>query len=139
LAQRLIERFRRRLPGIEPGSDHVEFMYKETRGQIFSEYFGFPCQSFHRQLHTHQIPSVTGAIGQIVTNAPNGLSLASLQATKTTFISARQFSSIFIIHKLQLLFMRKTNQGLSESTVTLNRPQPAFAWRHSDTPGRGIR
>jgi hypothetical protein len=26
-------------------------------GQVFSDYFGFPCHSFHRLLHTHHHPS----------------------------------------------------------------------------------
>jgi hypothetical protein len=26
---------------------------KAALGQVFSEYFGFPCQSFHRFLHHH--------------------------------------------------------------------------------------
>jgi hypothetical protein len=35
--------------------------------QVFSEYFGFSCQSFHRLLHTHQHPLLwAGAIGQAV-------------------------------------------------------------------------
>jgi hypothetical protein len=37
-------------------------------GQVFSEYFGFPCQfSFHRQLHiNHHLSSGAGAVGQLV-------------------------------------------------------------------------
>jgi hypothetical protein len=27
-------------------------------GQVFSEYFGFPCQSFHRFLHHHNHPGL---------------------------------------------------------------------------------
>jgi hypothetical protein len=36
-------------------SGHVEFVPDENKlGQVFSEYFGFPCQfSFHRLLHIH--------------------------------------------------------------------------------------
>jgi hypothetical protein len=35
--------------GFEPGSGHVGFVVdKVALGQVFSEYFGFPCQSsFH--------------------------------------------------------------------------------------------
>jgi hypothetical protein len=34
-------------------------------GQVFSEYFGFPCQSsFHQLLHNHHLSSGAGAIGQ---------------------------------------------------------------------------
>jgi hypothetical protein len=37
----------------EPGSGHVGFMVdKVALGQVFSNYFGFPCQSsFHQLLH----------------------------------------------------------------------------------------
>jgi hypothetical protein len=36
-------------------SDHVGFVvHKLALGQVFSEYFGFPCQSsFHHLLHNH--------------------------------------------------------------------------------------
>jgi hypothetical protein len=37
-----------------PRSGHVEFVVGESSlGQIFSEYFCIPCQSFHRLLHIH--------------------------------------------------------------------------------------
>jgi hypothetical protein len=29
---------------------------KEALGQLFSEYFDFPCQSFHQLFHTHHQP-----------------------------------------------------------------------------------
>jgi hypothetical protein len=52
-------------------------------GQVFSEYFGFPCQfSFHRLLHTHNLLSGAGTIGQIVADVPSGLSLTPPQETK---------------------------------------------------------
>jgi hypothetical protein len=45
-------------------------------GQVFFQYFGFPCQfSFHRLLHTHHLSSVAGKIGQLVADVPSGLSL----------------------------------------------------------------
>jgi hypothetical protein len=31
---------------------------KAALGQIFSEYFGFPCQSFHQFLHHHNHPGL---------------------------------------------------------------------------------
>jgi hypothetical protein len=42
-------------PGFNLGSDHVGFVVnKVALWQVFSEYFGFPCQfSFRRLLHTH--------------------------------------------------------------------------------------
>jgi hypothetical protein len=45
-------------------------------GQVFSGYFGFPCQfSFHQLPHTHHhLSSWTGTIGQIVAHVPSGLS-----------------------------------------------------------------
>jgi hypothetical protein len=37
---------------------------KAALGQVFSEYFGFPCQSFHRFLHHHNHPGLAqSAIG----------------------------------------------------------------------------
>jgi hypothetical protein len=32
---------------------------KAALGQVFSEYFGFPCQLFHRFLHYHNHPGLT--------------------------------------------------------------------------------
>jgi hypothetical protein len=31
---------------------------KAALGQVFSEYFGFPCQSFHEFLHLHNRPGL---------------------------------------------------------------------------------
>jgi hypothetical protein len=44
--------------------------------QVFSEYFGFPCQfSFHYILHAHlSSPSGAGTIDPQVADVPNGLS-----------------------------------------------------------------
>jgi hypothetical protein len=58
---------------------------KVALGQVFSEYFGFPCQfSFHRLLHTHRLSSEAGTIGQILADVPSGLkiSLTPPQETK---------------------------------------------------------
>jgi hypothetical protein len=61
-------------------------------GQVFSEYFGFPCPfSFHRLLHTHHLSSVAGTIGQLVADVPSGLSLTPPQGTtnyKTSHVEA---------------------------------------------------
>jgi hypothetical protein len=58
---------------------------KVALGQVFSEYFGFPCQfSFHRLLHTHHhLSSGPGTIGQLVADVPSGLSLTQPQETTT--------------------------------------------------------
>jgi hypothetical protein len=69
----------------EPKSGHFGFVVdKVALGQVFSEYFGFPCQfSFHLllQIH-HHLSSGTGTIGQLVTDVPIGFSLTSLQESK---------------------------------------------------------
>jgi hypothetical protein len=40
-------------------------------GQIFSEYFGFPCKSIHQLISTHHHPSSeAGTLGQIVVDVP---------------------------------------------------------------------
>jgi hypothetical protein len=52
--------------------------------QVFSEYFSFPCQSFHQLLHIHHHPLFgAGKIGQTVADVPSGLSLTPPQETKT--------------------------------------------------------
>jgi hypothetical protein len=60
---------------------------KVALGQVFSKYFGFPCQFSFRLLHTHYHNHhlLTGAdkIGQIVADVPSGLSLTPLQEIKT--------------------------------------------------------
>jgi hypothetical protein len=50
-------------------------------GQVFSEYFGFPCQfSFHRLFYIHHhLLSGTGKIGQLVVDVPSGLRLSRPQ------------------------------------------------------------
>jgi hypothetical protein len=56
--RRLVACFPPRQPGFERGSGHVGFVVdKATLGQVFSEYFSFPCQAFHRSLHTRHHPS----------------------------------------------------------------------------------
>jgi hypothetical protein len=66
-------------------SGHVGFVVnKVALGQVFSEYFGFPCQfSFHRLLHIHHhLSSGAGTTGQLVADVPSGLSLTPPQETK---------------------------------------------------------
>jgi hypothetical protein len=55
------------VPLFKPGSGHVgSVVDKVALGQVFSEYFGFPCQSpFHQFLHNHHhLSSGAGTIGQ---------------------------------------------------------------------------
>jgi hypothetical protein len=64
----------------EPGSYRVGFMVdKLALGQLSSEYFVFPCHSFHRPLHTHHLPSGSGAIGQTVAEVPSNSVSSHLQ------------------------------------------------------------
>jgi hypothetical protein len=59
VAQRLDAGFPTRRPGFASGQ-HVGFVVdKAALGQVFSEYFGFPCRSFHRFLHYHNHPGLT--------------------------------------------------------------------------------
>jgi hypothetical protein len=54
-------------PGFKPGSRHVGFVVdKVALGQIFSEYFSFPCHSsFYQFIHNHHhLSSGAGTIGQ---------------------------------------------------------------------------
>jgi hypothetical protein len=55
----LVAGFPPRRPGFAPVSGQVAFVVdKVALGQVFSEYFGFPCQnhSFHQLLHPHNHP-----------------------------------------------------------------------------------
>jgi hypothetical protein len=59
----------------------VEFVLdKVALGQVFSEYFCFPCQSsFHQLLYSHHhLSSGAGTIGQTVAAVPSGLNLTPL-------------------------------------------------------------
>jgi hypothetical protein len=77
--------FPQRRPGCKPRSGLVGFVVgKVALGQVFSEYFGFPCQFlFHRLLHIHRhLSSGAGTMGEFVTDVPSGLSLTPPQETK---------------------------------------------------------
>jgi hypothetical protein len=82
--RRLVTGFPSRRPGFDPRSGHVGFVVdKVALGQVFSEYFGFHCRfSFHWLLHTHQLSSGAGTIGQILGDVPSGLSPTPPQETK---------------------------------------------------------
>jgi hypothetical protein len=59
IPQRLDPGFPPRRPGFAYGQ-HVGFVVDNAAlGQVFSEYFGFPCQSFHRFPHYHNHPGLT--------------------------------------------------------------------------------
>jgi hypothetical protein len=88
----IVQPVSRRLPimaaGFRRRSDQVIFVVdKVTLEQVYSEYFGFPCQfSFHRLLGTrHHLSSVVGTIVEIVADVPNRLSFTSPQETKVNY------------------------------------------------------
>jgi hypothetical protein len=82
--RRLVAGFPMWWPRLEPRSGYVGFMVDRVAlGQVFSKYFGFPCQfSFNRLRHIHRLSSRAGTIGQTVANIPSGLSLTPPQETK---------------------------------------------------------
>jgi hypothetical protein len=56
---------------------------KGALGQVFYEYFGFPCQFvFHRLLHNHHLLSGAGTIDQTVAAVLTGISLTPLKMIK---------------------------------------------------------
>jgi hypothetical protein len=56
--KRLVAGFPQRRPGFASGQ-HVGFLVdKAELEQAFSEYFGFPCQSFHQFIHHHNHPGL---------------------------------------------------------------------------------
>jgi hypothetical protein len=75
--KRLVAGFPPRRPGFEPGSGHVRFVvHKVALGQVFSEYFGFPCQSsFHQLLQKSPSSIIWGWYNRPeVAAVPSGLS-----------------------------------------------------------------
>jgi hypothetical protein len=56
--KQLVAGFPPRRPGFASGQ-HVGFVVdKAALTQVFSEYFGFPCQSCHQFLHNHNHPGL---------------------------------------------------------------------------------
>jgi hypothetical protein len=59
VAQRLVAVLPPRRPGFATGQYVVFQVDKAALGQVFSEYFGFPCQaSYHQFLHHHNHPGL---------------------------------------------------------------------------------
>jgi hypothetical protein len=84
--RRFVAGFPPRRPGFEPGSGYVGFVVdKVGLWQIFSEYFGFPCQfAFHQLLQNHRLSVEADAIGQTMVAVPSGLTSVSPHKKKTT-------------------------------------------------------
>jgi hypothetical protein len=80
---------------------------KVALGQVFSEYFGFPCQlSFHILIHTHHLSFGAGTIGQTMAAVPSGLSLTpTREAKKVHFYYLRIFSIEMLVISTPHLMM----------------------------------
>jgi hypothetical protein len=64
-------------------------------GQVFSEYFGFPCQfAFYQLLRNHHITSGAGTIGQTVAGVPSGLSHSIRKIKKKNFYKKKILQTI---------------------------------------------
>jgi hypothetical protein len=62
----------------------MRFMVDETAlGQVFCQYFSFPCQSFNQLLHTHHHHL---SIRKIVADVPSGLSLTPPKINQENYI-----------------------------------------------------
>jgi hypothetical protein len=106
--RRLVAGFPPRRLGFGPRSSQVGFVVdKVALGQVFSEYFGFPCQfSFHRLFNTHHhLSSGAGTTGQLVSDVPSGLSLPPPQGTENyTTPSPKVFMSCCSINLIGVKF-----------------------------------
>jgi hypothetical protein len=71
---------------------------KAALGPVFFEYFGFPCQSFHRLLYIHHLSSGAGTIGQLVAYVPTGLISPHLKK-HNHLQNLLSTSAFLIIHK----------------------------------------
>jgi hypothetical protein len=102
--------------------------------QVFSEYFGFPCQSvFHRLLHNRRyLSSGAGTIDQTVTAVPSGLSLTPLRII---------IKEIIITSPAELKTTEKTgyNTYRMKSNSMVNRDWNTNQWTEEilDTPRMG--
>jgi hypothetical protein len=84
---------------------------KVALGQVFSEYFGFPCHSFNRLLRTPHHPSSTAStVCQMVADVPSGFSLTPCREY-TSFLQ-------FLTRLLTEWAIRAFGQG---STLLLER------------------
>jgi hypothetical protein len=81
IAQVVVTSLPLRQTEFQPKTGHVGFMVdKVALGKVFSKYFGFSCQSFHRLLQAHH--HLAGTIGKIVAEVPSGLRLTPPQGTR---------------------------------------------------------
>jgi hypothetical protein len=69
---------------------------KAALGQAFFEFFGFPCQSFYRLLHTHQHSSPSGAIiiGNLVTSVIVARGIVVVKTESSNHDEVNDFSNL---------------------------------------------
>jgi hypothetical protein len=98
--RQLVASFPPQRPRFKFKSGHVGSVADEVAlVQVFSKYFGFPCQfSFRWLLHIHHhLSSGAGTIGQLVADVPCGLSRTPPQETKKKLLAYETFLNDKII------------------------------------------
>jgi hypothetical protein len=96
-------------------------------GQVFSEYFGFPCQlESHRLLHIHHnLSSGAGTIRQLVADVPSGLSLQPHEKKKRPDLRHGLCSGLFQLRHLTLVVLISMNSdGTSRFSPSRSTEHP---------------
>jgi hypothetical protein len=131
---------------------------KVVLGQVFSQYFGFPCQSsFHRLLHNHHhLPSGAGTIGQQwptyqvdsvsphpekLKRNPGGRLINAGQMARSQFASGRscdrqnrsRFGVVFLVPRANAELIPKFHVALHASHAAL--PMVTSKFRSNHWPG----
>jgi hypothetical protein len=96
--------------GFDPNSDNVRFVDKVSLGQVFCQYYGFPCQfSFHWMLHIH-LSSWARKIRPLEAGVPSGIVLnpPPRNKTKIRFSDLLRFRDISeIMNYVETTFRKK--------------------------------
>jgi hypothetical protein len=92
---------------------------KVALGQVFFEYFGFPCKlSFHQMLHHHHhLSSGAGTRDQLVADVTGRVSLTSPQETKKK-VTECMFHILLDLNPLELYMMESANYIPRYATFT---------------------
>jgi hypothetical protein len=86
---------------------------KVALGQVFSEYFGFLCQSsFHRLLHTHHLSPGAGTIGKILADITSGLSFTPPQESKKNYMGVKLGLLLWRIIRIRGFPEESNNQNI---------------------------
>jgi hypothetical protein len=90
--RQLVSRFPLQRPGSIPGQVMKFVVDKEALGQVYSEYFGFPCQFSFCQI----LLAGAGKIGQLLADIPNGLSLTPPHDIKKIIVMCKLFRKFIL-------------------------------------------